>query len=143
MSQPGIYILLLSGEAPSLKIGSLGMVTFASGFYCYVGSALGSGGLERVTRHIRVAAHGDKRPRWHIDYLLISPAFRLNRVYCAPTSERLECPLARALPLAIIPGFGSSDCRCAGHLFFSPDDPHSAILTGFEAVALQPVIRIL
>ena len=141
--EPGVYILLLSGEITSLKIGSLGMVSFTSGFYCYVGSALGSGGLARVTRHIRVAAHGGKKPRWHIDHLLMSPAFRLNRVYCAPTSERLECPLAQALSLAIIPGFGSSDCQCIGHLFYSAHDPHPSILNGFEAVALQPAIRIL
>ena len=141
--EPGIYILLLTGEAASVRIGSLGTISFEEGFHCYVGSALGPGGLTRVARHIRVASSGGKRPRWHIDYLLMNPGYRLTRVYCAITGERLECSLAHNIPLPVIPGFGSSDCQCKGHLFYSHEDPESVIRAGFETIGLQPVIRIL
>ena len=140
--EPGIYILLLRGEG-MVRVGSLGAITFTSGYYGYVGSALGPGGLARVSRHMRVAAGGGRRPRWHIDYLLMCPEFRLVRVYCASTGERLECPLAQTIVLPSIPGFGSSDCSCNGHLFFSPDDPGNVILAAFESVRLQPVVRCL
>ena len=140
--EPGIYILLLCGEG-TVRVGSLGIITFSSGYYGYVGSALGPGGLARVSRHIRVATGGGIRPRWHIDYLLMSSEFRLMRVYCALSGERLECPLAQAIALPYIPNFGSSDCRCNGHLFFSPNDPGSEFLAAFESVGLHPQVRHL
>ena len=140
---PGIYILLLSGDGGEYKIGSRGMITFQPGYYCYVGSALGPGGLSRVARHIRVASSRDRPPRWHIDHLLMNPAFRLIRVYCAHTTERLECSLAGALILPVINGFGSSDCSCEGHLFFSPQDPEDAIIAAFHTITLNLVVREL
>lgn len=139
--EPGIYILLLFGGGGVYKIGSRGMITFQPGYYCYVGSALGPGGLSRVARHIRVASSGDRPPRWHIDHLLMNPAFRIIRVYCAHTTEQLECPLASALSLPVISGFGSSDCSCKGHLFFSPQDPEDAIIAAFHTITLTPDIR--
>ncbi len=140
--EPGIYILLLHGEG-LVRVGSLGTIEFMSGFYGYVGSALGPGGLARVSRHMRVATGNGRRPRWHIDYLLMNPGFRLVRVYCASTGERLECPLAQTITLPSISGFGSSDCRCNGHLFFSPDDPADGILAAFASVGLHPAVRCL
>ncbi|MDD1728722.1 MAG: GIY-YIG nuclease family protein [Methanospirillum sp.] len=139
--QPGIYLLLLMGVDTSVRVGSLGTVSFATGYYGYVGSALGPGGLARVSRHMWVASGKGTRPRWHIDYLLTNLGFRLLRVYCAITVERLECPLAHAIPLQVVPGFGSSDCNCEGHLFFSPEDPDQEITNSFEAVGLYPEIR--
>ncbi len=139
--QPGIYLLLLTGEETTVRVGSLGAVSFEAGFYGYVGSALGPGGLARVSRHMRVASGKSTRPRWHIDYLLTNPGFRLLRVYCAITVERLECPLAHAITLRAVPGFGSSDCSCEGHLFFSPADPNQVIINCFEAVGLHPEMR--
>jgi Uri superfamily endonuclease len=140
--EPGIYILLLYGEG-RIRIGSLGIITFTPGFYGYVGSALGPGGLARVLRHIRTASSVGKKPRWHIDYLLMDPGFRLFRVYCAMTSEKLECPLAQALHLPTIHGFGSSDCCCEGHLFFSSDDPDVAFTASFQVLGLHPVRKEL
>lgn len=141
--QPGIYILVLSGKAETLSVGSLGEIMFQAGFYCYVGSALGPGGLARVSRHIRLANNRGTRPRWHIDHLLIHPGFRLVQVYCAETRERLECSLARGLILPVIPGFGSSDCTCPGHLFFSLPDPGRKIADAFRGIGLTPVTHIL
>jgi Uri superfamily endonuclease len=46
-------------------------------------------------------------------------------VMSAVTNERLECQLAKGLGYAFhnYPGFGSSDCRCPSHLFFSEELP--------------------
>ncbi len=111
----GSYILLV--EMPRvrrIRIGALGEMQFPQGFYAYVGSAMG--GLQaRLNRHLdRV-----KRVRWHIDYLLEQG--RVKGMIYAPTSERLECQLAQRLEgmFRSLPRFGSSDCHCPSHLFFS------------------------
>jgi Uri superfamily endonuclease len=42
----GIYLLELKLNSDSLiKVGKLGLFTFQNGYYYYVGSAFGSGGL--------------------------------------------------------------------------------------------------
>lgn len=137
---PGIYILLLKGAGGSIRVGSRGVLSFNPGYFCYVGSALGSGGLSRVIRHVRLAEKKDRKPRWHIDYLLTSHAFSLIRVYCAQTSDRLECSLAGALHLPPIRGVGCSDCTCTSHLFFSPDDPDTSVSAAFLSLSLIPVV---
>ncbi len=134
--EPGIYVLVLCGGEKAVEVGSLGTITFAGGWYCYVGSALGPGGLTRAARHIRVAESGNCRPRWHIDYLLTSPSFRLVQVWCAKTEKRLECHLVREMNLQVIPGFGSSDCACSGHLFYSPSEPGDSVKQAFSRVSL-------
>ena len=88
----------------------------------------------RLARHQRKT----KKLHWHIDYLTA----KADRIIALPirSSERLECRIAEALSgiLEAGPrGFGSSDCRCATHLFFSPTDPlHSPnfhrVLQGFR-----------
>ena len=66
-SQPGTYALIL--HCPSdrpMAVGRLGVITFEKGYFIYIGSAFGAGGvLARVKRHCRT----DKRLRWHIDYV--------------------------------------------------------------------------
>ena len=74
------------------------------------------GGLEaRVARHLRT----DKKVKWHIDRFL--PRAAIMGVVLFPSGRRRECELARAVhgyPGARAQeGFGSSDCRCPGHLF--------------------------
>jgi Uri superfamily endonuclease len=66
-SGKGSYALLLRlNNHTQIQIGRLGQRPFAAGYYLYLGSALGSGGLAaRLRRHLSV----DKRPFWHIDYL--------------------------------------------------------------------------
>ena len=113
----GCYILLVALPWSSrISVGALGALDFYNGFYAYVGSAMG--GLRgRINRHLRRV----KRVRWHIDYLLEKG--KVKEVIYAPTSERLECRLAQSLEKAFrsFPGFGSSDCRCPSHLFFSKE----------------------
>jgi Uri superfamily endonuclease len=64
---PGVYALILEITRDIVvKVGSLGTLKFEKGFYIYIGSARGPGGLRtRLTRHVR----GPARIKWHIDYI--------------------------------------------------------------------------
>ena len=113
----GTYALVLRLERQAeIAIGKLGTFTFPAGYYLYVGSALGPGGLEARLAHHR---RRDKKLRWHIDYLLEHA--QLVEVWSAASTDKLECLWAQAarelaggeIP---VPGFGSSDCRCPSHL---------------------------
>lgn len=131
----GTYVLL--AHVPygvALSIGGLGKLEFKAGYYAYVGSALG--GLKgRVSRHMREG----KKLRWHVDYLLTRA--RLVDVVFAK-GERKECAVAGELAknLPKIEGFGSSDCRCESHLFYSADfhELLRQILAGFKTCGLRP-----
>lgn len=118
----GTYILLIAVDGPlSLHVGRLGPMAFPPGYYLYVGSALRNLG-HRLARHLR----REKRVHWHIDVLL-GQAW-VEEIWYRPGRERLECAWARAL--ADLPGmtpwgrrFGSSDCRCATHLYYATERP--------------------
>ena len=72
----GIYTLILSLAVPKdIRIGALGVITFQPGYYIYAGSALGSGGLSRVARHIRFYRERYRKAKWHIDYLMEHTVF--------------------------------------------------------------------
>ncbi|MGA9348640.1 MAG: GIY-YIG nuclease family protein [Anaerolineae bacterium] len=126
MSEPskGTYALVLHlGCREEITVGKLGTFTFPAGYYLYVGSALGPGGLEaRLARHRR----RDKRLRWHIDYLL--ERAQLVEVWSAASTDKSECLWAQVawkLPGGAIPvpGFVSSDCRCLSHLIYLARKP--------------------
>ncbi len=124
---PGTYALLLRCRRPArVVVGRLAVLRARAGFYLYVGSALGPGGVgARVRHHARRAA----RPRWHIDELRART--RLVEVWHAHDARRREhawATIAARLPGASVPlaGFGSSDCRCAAHLFFFETRPSVA-----------------
>jgi len=119
----GIYALCIVIEKDiRVKVGALGCISFQKGWYVYVGSALNS--LEpRLLRHIGKSKGNVGKLHWHIDYLLINMAVRIANIFIKETLEKEECVLARYVGLhgVSISGFGSSDCRCDGHLF-SVDD---------------------
>jgi sugar fermentation stimulation protein A len=118
----GTYILLIAVErALTLEVGHLGSIAFPPGHYLYVGSALRNLG-HRLARHLR----REKRVHWHIDVLLQHAC--IEEIWYRPGRERLECAWARALAEApgLIPWgrrFGSSDCRCATHLYYTEVRP--------------------
>lgn len=122
MVSKGVYTLILRlRKNAKIKVGALGGMEFKKGFYAYTGSALGSGGLKRVTRHGEVASGERKTRKWHIDFLL--PAAEIVESVISETDERRECEIAskigeRATPII---NFGCSDCRCRSHLHFSDD----------------------
>jgi Uri superfamily endonuclease len=130
----GSYILLVKvPESQALDVGSLGSVHLPGRYYAYVGSALG-GFKSRLNRHLR----DEKDPKWHIDYLLqIAPVDSI--VLCA-TGERVECMIAQALStrFEVIQGFGSSDCDCAGHLFYDDSNMEEPILRILRWLNLKP-----
>lgn len=115
---PGTYVLVAElSEVERLRIGRLGTFDFEPGSYLYVGSAL-NGLRSRVGRHIRGG-----RTHWHIDYLLAHASLRGVWIFESP--RRLECRIAEVLSRHLprpIRGFGASDCRCPGHLFYVGSD---------------------
>lgn len=120
----GTYTLVLSSsiEKP-VKIGKLGTLYLRPGYYVYIGSAFGPGGLKARIRHHLI---NSSWPHWHIDYL--GPILRLYQIWYTYDQTRREHQWAELhagasnadIPL---PGFGSSDCRCPSHLFFYPSPP--------------------
>lgn len=115
--QPGTYVLILYlTNGTTIQVGHLGSFKFPVSWYAYVGSGCGPGGLAaRISRHLRPA----KPLHWHIDYLRAHT--KPVKVWYATGVRDQECRWAEALfrlPGALIPapGFGASDCRCAGHL---------------------------
>ena len=118
----GLYQLVIRLRAKRvIAVGRLGRFLFPAGYYVYTGSA--RRGLEaRVARHMRRR----KRMRWHIDYLLRHGAvIEVKRYGIGGLSE---CELSRRVEEVpgsgvVAPGFGSSDCGCATHLFRFSRDP--------------------
>ena len=139
----GIYCLILRNPSCSIQVGALGKIAFEAGWHTYAGSALGSGGLKRLERHIGLAETCDRRPKWHVDYLLTDPHFLLSSTVFAYTIEKLECNLARALQGDAVPGFGCSDCRCHSHLRYSNYDPQDSVAGTFRSLGLAPVIKTI
>lgn len=140
----GTYVLALRlGAGRCLSVGCLGRYWFPAGWYLYVGSARGPGGLcARLERHRRRLGPG-KRAHWHVDVLREQGTW--GGAWARPTEERLECAWARALgrlPDAriVAPGFGASDCGCAAHLFHLaalPDEGWFARTLGAERIAVR------
>ena len=105
----------------------MGIVTIEPGFFIYVGSAFGPGGLKaRVGRHFRT----EKRLRWHIDY--VRAVTEPCHAWCSNDSDRLEHhwagAIARLAGVSTIQGIGSSDCSCEGHLFACQVLPSSSTM---------------
>ena len=134
----GVYALVFSNRRCTLPVGSLGRVSFRRGWHVYVGSAQGPGGFARVNRHLRLSRERNRPPRWHVDYLLLSPSFTLRHVVCGPGGGSLECTLAGALGGDSVTSFGSSDCRCGSHLFFRAARPLDEILGAMSSLGLAP-----
>ena len=136
-SEPGTYILIL--EALSKRrvlVGVLGTLDLEPGFYVYVGSALGSGGLRgRLAHHHRHS----RSPHWHIDYMRRHTTLR--EIWFLVGMSRREhlwaAVLARSARVVIpLTGFGASDCGCPAHLFrFS----HRPLLSSFRRQLESPV----
>ncbi len=117
----GTYVLIAYlPRMKRLEIGRLGAYDLIPGFYAYVGSAFGPGGLRaRLHHHLESVAE----PHWHIDYLLAHA--EPVEVWYALSDRKLERALAGVLERASgfrmpIPCFGSSDYHRSrsSHLFY-------------------------
>ena len=117
--EPGTYALIFSCASNAcIQIGRLGTMPLQRGYYVYVGSALGPGGLRaRIAHHQKLSA----QPHWHVDYLRAHT--KLHAVWLNYDGKRHEHEWARAMQeergaTIPLPRFGASDCRCASHLYF-------------------------
>ena len=112
----GTYILFMQMHKPkSIQVGKLGEFMFRPGYYCYIGSAFGPGGLRaRVNRHILK----NKKKKWHIDY--IREEVSLFKIWYSIKPIKLECSTVKHFNkigcIFPVKGFGSSDCKCLSHL---------------------------
>lgn len=122
----GTYVLIASvAQMKRLEIGSLGAFDIVPGFYAYVGSAFGAGGLRaRLGHHLESTS----APHWHIDYLLA--VAEPVEVWLSTAKQKLEHHWADRLENAQnfrvpIPRFGSSDYHRSrlSHLFYSKRRP--------------------
>jgi Uri superfamily endonuclease len=82
----GTYVLIAhAAQMKRLEIGRLGTFAIVPGYYVYVGSAFGAGGLRaRVGHHLESTAN----PHWHIDYLLL--CITPTEVWHTTDDRRLE-----------------------------------------------------
>lgn len=119
-NEKGTYVLIASvPQMKRIEVGQLGQFDIVPGFYAYVGSAFGAGGLAaRIGHHLEstAAAH------WHIDYLL--QVAQPVEVWYTVADQKLEHHWADLLASQFripIPRFGSSDYHRsrASHLFYS------------------------
>jgi Uri superfamily endonuclease len=145
----GTYVLIASvAQMKRLEVGRLGIFDIMAGFYAYVGSAFGAGGLRaRIGHHLDSIA----APHWHIDYLLgIAEPIE---VWFSAASQKLEHHWAGLLEKAPnfripIARFGSSDYHRSrsSHLFYTRRLPsfrwfQQTLKEGFEDIcAVQYVI---
>ncbi len=128
-NRPGTYCLLFScSKSSQVTIGKLGTYQTQPGYYCYIGSAFGRGGLKsRIRRHLQI----DKRKHWHLDYL--RPSLTPSSIYYSTDTIKRECIWAKLLlkdEQSSIPikKFGSSDCHCPAHLFYYEVKPELNLL---------------
>ena len=122
----GTYVLIASvAQMKRLEVGRLGTFDIVPGFYAYVGSAFGAGGLRaRIGHHLESTA----APHWHIDYLLgIAEPIE---VWFSTASQKLERHWADVLEKA--PNFRIPIARCgssdyhrsrSSHLFYARRRP--------------------
>jgi len=168
--EKGTYALVMALKSDAaIAIGRLGLsggrggeneITLPAGYYVYFGSA--RGGLSaRVGRHLK----REKQFHWHSDYLL--QFAEVVEVWYSPEGEEVECgerkevkgaggvrkkeclwcQVARGMPQGqiLIPGFGSSDCRCPAHLVYFPAPPsfelfrHMLEERGYGAIKASPI----
>lgn len=125
-SEPGTYALIFRSQSTQeIQVGRWGLLSVAPGYYVYVGSAFGPGGVKaRVVRH----CNETKSKHWHVDYLreAVNP---VGAWYCY-CPKQLEHQWAKTLyemeNISAIKGFGCSDCKCYSHLFAIASEPKLA-----------------
>jgi Uri superfamily endonuclease len=120
----GTYALVFNCSAPfQAVIGKLGPVFLTSGYWIYVGSAFGPGGLRsRLSYHLKPS----HRPHWHLDY--IKSALRPVEIWTTTDTIKREHDWAAIFSTGNgasrpIAGFGATDCTCRSHLIHLPRRP--------------------
>lgn len=121
---PGTYALMFKCEIPFNAVtGKLGTISITSGYWIYVGSAFGAGGLRsRLAHHLKPSY----RQHWHIDY--IKHGLHPIEIWTTTDLVKREHDWANVLSALKdasrpITGFGASDCSCHSHLIHLPRRP--------------------
>ena len=116
----GTYLLFLKINKPLRVEIRNKEILLDSGFYIYVGSAYGEGGLSsRIHRHLRK----EKKLHWHIDQITTKDSCQFHGVAAFP-NEKSECELSNLISkfekVKSIKNFGNSDCQknCKSHFFY-------------------------
>jgi Uri superfamily endonuclease len=110
------------------QIGRWGRLNINPGYYIYVGSAFGPGGVKaRVLRHCRKT----KPKHWHIDFLRehLEPLFAWYSYELTNLEHRWAQALFEMAAASPVKGFGSTDCKCHAHLFVFSTKPTTACFT--------------
>jgi Uri superfamily endonuclease len=152
VTSKGLYAILMAiSQQILIDIGKLGSTNFHQGMYLYIGRGSGKSSSiqNRVKRHISII----KNKFWHIDYLTSNPKVDVKAAITAVTGEITECQLAQTLLRDLkaeqtVRGFGSSDCRCTGHLLYLPlhkkqvdfKEIVDSITKTFEKMGLTPCL---
>lgn len=130
----GVYLLVLECIRPCvIEVGAIGKLYFKKGSYIYVGRCK-SGIKARIERHF----NRKKRIHWHIDYLTTSHNFVVKDVFVLDMDACEEEHIATLMSnmLKVIEGFGSSDTKAKGHLFYLPTDDISKIIASIRPLFL-------
>lgn len=127
--EKGTYIVVSKARSTfTCRIGKLGTLAGDQGYYLYVGSALGSGGVKaRVSHHLRITG----KPRWHFDYL--RPFLIPRRIWYCYSLDRYEhqwASVLAGLPGTVMPlaKFGATDCQCEAHLYYFKKEPDVEVI---------------
>ncbi len=145
----GSYLLIIRLKKDTIiRVGALGQLSFRGGYYAYSGSALNS--LEsRISRHLgdskKIFWHVDYllelsqvisvwtvihcpkcKARQDVEDCTCDNVRGIAKPYgidSAESEKRMECRTANIFSslCTSVKGFGSSDCSCPSHLFFSQD----------------------
>ena len=128
----GTYAALFALPRPTYfsAIGRAGRfltVTSESGYFVYVGSAFGSGG---VLAHIQNHARHATNILWHLDS--VRAAMALAKIWFTFDSTKRECAWSNLLHNVLggsvpVPGFGAAECdRCPAPFYHFVERPSFA-----------------
>ena len=133
--EPGVYILVFHlAKATSITFDRKGTRhKFPAGWYLYVGSACGVGGLHRrLARHQRRIADG-KNMHWNVDYFrehaLLSELWYFETDDCRFEHHWAQTVTDQMGATVPVRKFGASDCKahCPSHFFHLSERPSTAV----------------
>lgn len=147
LAKKGTYAVVMHlAKTRAIQIGEFGEFTFLRGWYVYLGSAHGAGGLKARTDHHKLA---EKPKSWHIDSL--RDVMPIAEIWFSYTQGNAEHAWAQVLSGTVgatvpAPGVGSRDCDkgCRSHLIRFDQRPATALFRAglFKRDPKQPPVYV-